>query len=61
MACSMRPYDHVVRQDVTRLYGVAASDVELIDHDVVAHALPVVRTPLDPHQIPTDEQHHHGG
>jgi uncharacterized protein with NAD-binding domain and iron-sulfur cluster len=39
-----------VREHVARLYGVMTSDFDLIKRDVVAHALPVVRTPLDLHQ-----------
>jgi hypothetical protein len=34
---------------VARLYGVATIDGDLIDRDVVAHAVPVVRTRLDLH------------
>jgi hypothetical protein len=34
---------------VARLYGVATIDGHLIDRDVVAHAVPVVRTRLDLH------------
>ncbi|NNN07618.1 MAG: NAD(P)-binding protein [Acidimicrobiaceae bacterium] len=42
--------DREVRDDVARLYGVATNDVDLINRDVVPHALPVLTTPLNLHR-----------
>lgn len=42
--------DEAIRDDVARLYDASTSEVVLVERTVVAHALPVVRTPLDLHQ-----------